>query len=326
MIRKKVNYQTEEVKRPTLKDWYTLEELVRLEFSDADFLWNDYLPKGALSILVGSGAAGKSSLMKNLMFAIAEGRGEYLGVKLNASHGKAVFVSTEEGERIFIKSIAKNPSTGKVELLKKLFVTHAKHKGSLGKILKENDVDLVVIDPLGNFLTADGNSQAQVRKVLEDFVTLARERDIAVVGIHHLTKAGRKKRTTPDQILGSTAFVNVARSVVALDAMDNGQRALHVLKTNVADDSICNEELILDFNKVNLTFDATEKRKKAFNVAEEQKAKLEDDIAVFAYTLHESEGVKYADMPDIIEQEFGVKMGKTKINDLARDYEESQAS
>ena len=61
-------------------------------------------------------------------------------------------------------------------------------------------------------------------------------------------------------MLGSTSFVDVARSVVALDAMDNGQRTLHVLKTNVADDAIYNEELILNFNKVNLTFHAAEKR------------------------------------------------------------------
>lgn len=89
--------------------------------------------------------------------------------------------------------------------------------GTLGDAIERHGVKLVVLDPYSSFI-APGvslNDEQAIRPVLEDLAGLAGKAECAVLLIRHL----RKSTLGPalDQGLGSTAIVNVARSVLRVD-------------------------------------------------------------------------------------------------------------
>jgi len=94
-------------------------------------------------------------------------------------------------------------------------------------------VQMVVVDPISNYLDTNENSNTAVRSVLKRLQRLADKTDVAFVLIQHTGKSS--KAHAQQKVLGSTAIVAACRAVwgVFVDPDDKNTRIFAPVKMNV---------------------------------------------------------------------------------------------
>ena len=96
---------------------------------------------------------------------------------------------------------------------------------------------MAVFDPIIDALvggSGNSNKAEDVRSALQGFSKLAEEQNIAVLGIHHFSKAQTTGGApTQDKVLGSQAWVNKARAVIVCTRTKEGQYLLVPAKSNL---------------------------------------------------------------------------------------------
>ncbi len=96
------------------------------------------------------------------------------------------------------------------------------------------EVRLIIIDPIAGAVAsagADTHKDGEVRSVLEPLAELAAEFDVLVLCIAHTGKAGDRKAA--DKVLGSVAFVNLARLAFVVGRDDDDTGYLCPIKCNL---------------------------------------------------------------------------------------------
>ena len=100
---------------------------------------------------------------------------------------------------------------------------------------------LVILDPIVAVARTDSHKNAETRRDLQPVVDMAEELNVAILGVHHLTK-GTEGRAPIDRVTGSVAFGAVPRVVWAsvqqkADEDGNpGSRVLTRAKSNLGPD------------------------------------------------------------------------------------------
>ncbi len=181
-----------------------LAELLREPAEEIAYLWDNTLIKGGLSILVAKPKVGKSTLARNLAFAIAKGEPSFLGRNITTS-GPVVYLALEEKRSEVRKHFER---MGAAENLP-IFI----HTGSapeqaieeLRKAVTEAIAVLAIVDPLQRLVRLqDMNDYSSVSLAFEPLMQIARDTGCHVLLIHHANKGiGREGG---DSILGSTAI------------------------------------------------------------------------------------------------------------------------
>jgi AAA domain/Bifunctional DNA primase/polymerase, N-terminal len=208
----------------------------------AVWLWERRIPLGELTLLAGPGGLGKSTLLYDLAARITRGQlaGEFEGTP------RSVLVSATEDS--WECTIAPRLIAAGADLERVLRVevgaesgglTFPRDNDDLEGIARENDVALLILDPLLSRLGGkDTHKDAEVRQALEPVIEVAHRARFAVVGIMHLNKDTGAKRII-DRITASGAFVALARSVLVVlpDPSDDEERVrlVGVAKGNLTD-------------------------------------------------------------------------------------------
>lgn len=215
------------------------------------WMWNGWFAYGKLSILCGDFGKGKSQILTGLTGAVTTiGRmpdgspcelGEVLFMASEDDIGDTVVprmeaAGVDRSKVVTIKSVTDiDPKTGKK--LKRMFRLD-RDIARIEQFLQANpNIRLVALDPLNSWLgTADYNSAADIRRVLEPFIALASQYNVAVVCLHHLNrdKTGAVKRAV-DRMSGSAAYGALARCVamVADDPEIEGRFIMAQVKNNL---------------------------------------------------------------------------------------------
>jgi hypothetical protein len=81
-----------------------------------------------------------------------------------------------------------------------------------GALAKNDDIALILIDPLVSAVAGDSHKNAEVRRGLQPLVDLAQRVGAALVGVTHYTK-GTQGRDPLERVTGSIAFGALARLV-----------------------------------------------------------------------------------------------------------------
>ena len=95
-------------------------------------------------------------------------------------------------------------------------------------------VRLAIIDPLKAFIDAAHISDAKARQYLRRLETLARDRDMAIVLMHHISLRGRKSDDPTDFIQGKRVWVEAALCVCMLCPLGNGYILQNVASNKLA--------------------------------------------------------------------------------------------
>jgi hypothetical protein len=95
-------------------------------------------------------------------------------------------------------------------------------------------IRLVIIDPLKAYVDAARISDTKARRVLRKLEGLARERDLAIVIMHHVTLRGRKSDDPTDFIQGKRVWVEAALCACMLYPLGNGYIIQNVASNKMA--------------------------------------------------------------------------------------------
>ena len=200
-----------------------------IEALEPDWLWRDRILAGELTLCAGGSGIGKSFLAADLAARITTGKPMPDGTA--GPIGSVILASAEDDAttatvwrlRAAGADLAKVHDAGDDITLPDSIPALRAMVGEIG------DVQLVVIDPLSAVTSVALSSNVTVRRnILRPLQAFAKDTGVAVLLVHHLTKAGA--------IGGSQGLVDGVRSVlmVARDDADPRIVELSVHKTNVA--------------------------------------------------------------------------------------------
>jgi hypothetical protein len=213
------------------------------------WLWDQVVPRGKLTILCGDPGLGKSFITLDLAARTSRG-GPWPftpGAK-PARPMRAILLSAEDdpADTIRPRLEAMGADLSKVEIVDSMVDRYdrvtdfviGEHSRDLAGLLEEGgDVGLLVVDPVSAYVGGtDSYNNAQVRSMLKPLSDLAADHDVAVVLVTHLRKAEAAKAL--HAAMGSLAFTAAARVVLltSRDRADPQARLLLTVKSNLADD------------------------------------------------------------------------------------------
>ena len=196
------------------------DELMKKTVKPARFVVNGLLPRG-LNIVAGKRKEGKSWLMLDLCFSVAEGE-KFLDH--DTEQGTVLYLDLEDPESRLIQR-----ARGIRDVIPSGF-HEATKAGRFGGGLTEQiedfvkehpDTNLVVIDTLQKIRKPKGETYAGDYAVISALKNLADRLDIAIVCIHHTRKM--KAKDTFDSVLGSTGLTAAADGIYVLERKVDGK-------------------------------------------------------------------------------------------------------
>jgi len=163
---------------------------IMAEEADTDFIWDGVLPAGGTAILAAPPKVGKSHLVLDLALAVSEGR-EVLGRQ--TKRGPVIYYALEDGEDIVRDRVRKRSLTGygDVYIATDSPIMADDDVSLLEEHIEEFSPVLVIIDTLRATNVGKGKSEneAGYADVVYRIGKVARERGVAVIIVHHTTKA-----------------------------------------------------------------------------------------------------------------------------------------
>jgi RecA-family ATPase len=197
------------------RSFVTLSDIVPIP---QRWLWENRIPLGAITTLVGDPGTGKSSLSMDIAARTTTARPMPNETSGHDPAGVVILQGedTNTTVRRSIDAAGGDPS--------RILLLSSEADGSLSESLLpecipsiHSAVDqigarLVVIDPLNAFVRTSTTNDQAVRRAIGPLARLAEEREVAVVLISHLSKSGSQPALY--RAAGSIAIVGLSRSVL----------------------------------------------------------------------------------------------------------------
>jgi archaellum biogenesis ATPase FlaH len=225
-----------------LKDGPVLVQLSDIECEEVSWLWEGYLAKGKITLLVGQPGLGKSFVSLDLAARVSRGSG--WPDSSPGESGTVILMSAEDalGDTIAPRLRAMGGDPFRVHFLeairehgKERFPQIDRDLAALEAAIKAVRPALVIIDPLTAYLgQTDSHKEAEVRGLLAPVAKLVERHGVCLLAVMHLNKSTQQKALS--RVGGSVAFAAVARSVctVVQDPRDEDRRLFGSIKMNVS--------------------------------------------------------------------------------------------
>lgn len=195
--------------------------LADVEMKPIIFLDRPLFQRAAFHLLCGKKGVGKGTYLALLAAKLT--RGDF-GQPQNV-----LLISSEDSEELDIKPRVR--AAGGDERRIFTIKRHVRLPEDIEAIketaLAIGDVGLVIIDPLGNHTGGkNSNDEGVVRNAIAPLNDLADELECPLIGVRHLGKDTERGSLT--SVLGSTAWVDVPRAVLAVVADDEDDMQFHI--------------------------------------------------------------------------------------------------
>jgi hypothetical protein len=214
------------------------------------WLWEDWIPRGMITLLGAVPGAGKSYLALDLTRQILEGGAFPDGTPVTTGQESVIYVDAElvpqlinerakswhmDTQRLFLMC----PKIGQM-----IDFSQIEWRDRLIEMAYGLKPALIVVDSLSSISSKGENNVEDVREVLGFLNALAVDYECGLLLIHHLRKRGALALTDElsiDDFRGSSHIIAMSRSVLGLSVIQtgpepdrNGPRRLEVIKTNLA--------------------------------------------------------------------------------------------
>jgi RecA-family ATPase len=228
------------------------------------WLWDGWIPIGAVTALYGDGGAGKSLLAQQLMTSCASNQ-LFLGLAVHRCKTLGIFCEDDRDElhrrqdainramQIDFADLENMHWLPRVESDNLLMTFTADGHGKSTpffeqalRLAKEHGAQLVVIDTAADVFAGNENIRPQVRQFVGALTRFARAIDGAVLLLAHPSQAGKKEGTGDG---GSTAWNNSVRSRLYLTRPDtSGNSDTRVLSRKKANYAQAGAEITLRYD------------------------------------------------------------------------------
>ena len=215
-----------------------------------DWMWPSYIAQGKISLLAGEPGTGKSQTCLNITATVTNGDLWPCGSKYPEPANVLILSAEDDPEDTIVpRLMAAGADLSRVEFIEsvKTIEDHGESKRSfnlekdvvnLERVIKRWRPRLLIIDPISAYMgKADGNSNNEIRSLLEPFVKLTAEYGVAVITLTHLNKSNNTNSPI-NRILGSIGLPALARAgfAVVKDRDDEAKRLFLPIKNNIGED------------------------------------------------------------------------------------------
>lgn len=211
-----------EKKRETRNAGFALSSLgVLLTEADEPTRWlvDGLLLEAGTSIIAAKPKVGKSTLARNLAYAVARGS-DFLGRSCAA--GTVLYLALEEKRAEVRRHFARMGATDETVLI---HVGAAPEEAieALRAAITEHGVRLAIVDPLFKLVRIkDANDYAEVSRTMEPVTEMARTTGCHIDVVHHI---GKSEKTGGDAILGSTALFAAVDTALLMKRREKARTA-----------------------------------------------------------------------------------------------------
>lgn len=192
-----------------------LQRMDNITEKPVDWLWENRIPLGEITILEGDPGTNKSSLTCDLAARLTQGTSmPCASPRGRPRKGGALLLI---GEDSVSKTVVGRLRTANADLSKAAVLCEASIPGDLDRIekaIREIDAKLVVVDTITDFVNAYLLSNQAVRQALRPLRELAERTRAAVVLLRHFNKKGGGRALLRGG--GSVAITGMARSQLKL--------------------------------------------------------------------------------------------------------------
>ena len=102
---------------------------------------------------------------------------------------------------------------------------------NLERLIDMYTPDIVFIDTFSSFHESDENKAPEMKPIIKKLASIARERDIAVVPVHHSRKRAAKERSlelNQDDVIGSSIMNRLVGLIIGIEPMKDDEKVLLV--------------------------------------------------------------------------------------------------
>ena len=203
-------------------------ELLATPAAPITWVWEPYLPEGALALLAAFMKVGKSTFAYALAIAVARGDRFLDG---QTTQGGVLMLAVEEHPRDVKLRLGLFGllSTDRVHVHTGPLDSSPATLKSIRDYIVEHNIRLVILDTLSRYWRIeDENNNTQVIRALSPLLDLARETGATVLLVHHERKAGGAEGRS---IRGGSALFGLVDQALILDRRDGGDRTQRILRT-----------------------------------------------------------------------------------------------
>lgn len=240
-------------------------DLLKMEVTELPTLLEPIFPKVGMMGFAGSSDVGKSSFIRHFAVAVAVGQKTFMNLNINATHRRAIYVSSEDAPdslAFLLQKLNKEYRLNPTEFIGLKFITETDNLlQRLEKELEADPVDLIVLDTFGDLYGKSMNESNQVRTFLNEYSQLAQKHQCLVIVLHHTGKRTDEFAPSKHNLLGSQGFESKMRLVVELrlDRYYTNRRHFCIVKGNYLSREFKESSYVLEMNE-NFYFSNTGER------------------------------------------------------------------
>ncbi len=220
-----------------------------IDVQKTEWLWDQYLPAGAITVLDGDPGLGKSQLTIDLAARLSRGNSMPPQTAPNGTYqarGTLILNAEDDpGRTLRPRLDAAGADVGNIHLLREMADSEGEDSRpvslpldltAIEKIIRSRNIGLVVFDPFVAYLDSklNANSDADVRRCLGQVATMAEATGVCVLLVRHLNKKSGLAAIYRGG--GSIGITGAARAafIVGQDPTDPESRILAPVKCNLA--------------------------------------------------------------------------------------------
>lgn len=207
------------------------------------WLWQAWMVLGGLTLIAGREGLGKSTIAVGVGSLLTLGQldGELLGQPRNI-----LYISSEDSREhtVVPRFIAAGADMDRVlfvdvktETSAEGVITMPVDNIAVEALIHEHNIALVILDAATSVMASglDGHDDRKVRQFLEPLAAIGTRTECSILGVCHFGK--RESADTGKLILGSIAWSQVARSVLAVAQDPDGDLVISATKKNLSAES-----------------------------------------------------------------------------------------
>jgi len=189
---------------------------------EVTWLWQDRIPFGKISLVVGDSGQGKTTLAIDIAARLTTGRPMPFS-DAEPITGNVIFQSHEDdlADTLLPRCISAGADTNRISSIETENLNIDEDCGIIEQHIKETGARLLVFDPLQSFMgrNADMCRITDVRRLLSNLGAVAARNNCAVLIIAHQNKAQGMKDLY--RVFGSVDITATARSVLRISVSEN---------------------------------------------------------------------------------------------------------